>query len=116
MDIEVEKLISACNGTLVVLSDEMILAIGKRYFELASGKKPIREPEEKTVEASDVLKAADALEAAYIIKEYCKKRMCPGCPFSYQTVSSDFVCKCCLRDDDEASITPEKWQLPPKEV
>ena len=61
-------------------------------------------------------KATDALEAAYIIKEYCKKRMCPGCPFSYQTVSSDLVCKCCLRNDDEASITPEKWQLPPREV
>lgn len=45
MDIEVERLINARNGTLVSLSDEMILAIGKRYFELASGKdKPTKTP------------------------------------------------------------------------
>lgn len=110
MDIEVERLINARNGTLVSLSDEMILAIGKRYFELASGKEPAKEtptPKEKTI---------DVVEAAYVIKEYCSKRMCPGCPFSYQTTSRDLLCKCVLRNDDEASITPEKWELPPKEV
>lgn len=117
MDIKVERVMQNFDGTaLISISDDEILAIGRRYFELASGKESIREAEEKTVEATDVLKAADALEAAYVIKEYCKKRMCPGCPFSYQTVSSDLLYKCCLRDDDKASITPEKWELPPKEV
>lgn len=115
MDIEVNRIINDSNGALikngrVSISDETILAIGKRYFELASGKEQIKETMKPEVTA------ADALEAAYIIKEYCSKRMCPGCPFSYQTTSRDLLCKCCLLNDDEVSITPEKWKLPPREV
>ena len=41
MDIKIDKLISGSNGILACVSDEMILAIGKRYFELASGKEPV---------------------------------------------------------------------------
>ena len=109
MDIEVHKLVDGyVNSSVVSISDETILAIGKQYFELASGKEPVKEtatPKEKTV---------DVIEAAYIIKEYCSKRLCPGCPFSYLTTSDDLLYKCCLHQ--EYGYPPAKWSLPPKEV
>lgn len=76
------------------LSDSDILAIGKRYFELASGKDEPKEAPKLDTEEDIIKKAKD-------IKAFCNSRKCLGCRFF-------------LRDPEQRCIldgTPEDWEV-----
>lgn len=80
MDIEVEKIMPnpIHNSALISISDEMILAIGKRYFELASGK-------DEPKETSKLDTVADIFNKAKDIKTFCSEhKSCRGCPLFVQ--------------------------------
>lgn len=89
MDIKIDKLISGSNGTLACVSDETILAVGKRYFELASGQNKPKELDDIVKEARD-------------IKDYCNGHSnCDNCPL-YSCADHHCI----------VSGTPGGWEVP----
>lgn len=98
---------------IVKLTDEEILSIGRRYFELASGKSEVEDNDDKKEEKIDPVKAA------YALKEYCDSITCCGnCVFCLDTQSAGLY-KCMLYSynyqSNDWSNSPSQWVLPPKE-
>ena len=93
------------------ISDEMLLKLGKKYFELATkGEK--KDTTENDGENRYYLTDEDMMVCARKLKVFCREQgNCKGCPFVIEPTGSIYGCKIGCRSNNGKFYTPDNWEV-----